>query len=43
MFTSFDVHVYIGEPISPEEVAQIPDDEELANFLYERTYQAKGV
>ena len=37
------VHVYIGEPISPEEVAQIPDDEELANFLYERTYQAKGV
>lgn len=35
------VDVYIGEPVSPEEVAAIPDDKDLAEFLYERTYQAK--
>ncbi|MGM9759834.1 MAG: lysophospholipid acyltransferase family protein [Parabacteroides sp.] len=36
------VDVYIGRPISPEEIAGIPDDTELANLLYQRTYQAKG-
>lgn len=35
------VDVYIGEPISPEEIASIPDDEALAEFLYGRTYGAK--
>lgn len=33
--------VYIGSPITPEEISQIPDDTDLANFLYERTYSAK--
>ncbi len=35
------VDVYIGEPISPEEIAAIPGDKELADFLYKRTYGAK--
>lgn len=35
------VDVYIGQPITPEEVAQISDDKELAEFLYNRTYCAK--
>ena len=35
------VDVYIGEPITPEEVAQIPDDKDLAKLLYARTYGAK--
>ena len=34
-------HVYIGEPISPEVIAAITSDEELADFLYARTYEAK--
>lgn len=34
-------HVYIGEPISPERVAEISSDEELADFLFARTYGAK--
>ena len=33
--------VYIGEPIYPEEVKRFPDDKELAEFLYDRTYGAK--
>ena len=33
--------VYIGEPISPEEIAAIPEDKDLAEFLYNRTYGAK--
>lgn len=33
--------VYIGEPISPEEIKNISDDKELAEFLYNRTYGAK--
>ena len=33
--------VYIGEPISPEEIAAIPEDKDLAEFLYKRTYGAK--
>ena len=34
--------VYIGEPISPEEIAAIPEDKDLAEFLYKRTYGAKN-
>ena len=30
-----------GEPISPEEIAAIPEDKDLAEFLYKRTYGAK--
>lgn len=33
--------VYIGEPISAEEVQAIPDDKALAELLYNRTYGAK--
>lgn len=35
------VDVYIGEPISPEEIRRFTDDKELADFLYARTYGAK--
>lgn len=35
------VDVYVGEPISPEEVQSFTDDTELAEFLYQRTYAAK--
>ena len=35
------VDVYVGEPISPEEIQNITDDKELAEFLYRRTYGAK--
>lgn len=35
------VDVYLGEPIYPEEVQQIADDKDLAEFLYRRTYGAK--
>lgn len=35
------VDVYIGEPVSPEEIQQISDDNDLAEFLYRRTYGAK--
>ena len=35
------VDIYIGEPISPEEMSKYTDDEQLAEFLYERTYAAK--
>ena len=35
------VDVYIGQPVSPEEIAAIPSDKELAEFLYKRTYDAK--
>ena len=34
-------HVYIGDPILPEVIAAVPTDEELADFLYARTYEAK--
>lgn len=34
-------HVYIGEMISVEEIAQIEDDDALAEFLYQTTYAAK--
>lgn len=32
--------VYIGELVSVQEIQQITSDRELANFLYDRTYQA---
>lgn len=35
------VDVYIGNPISPEELQNYPDDKELAEFLYKGTYGAK--
>lgn len=35
------VDVYIGDPIPAEEIQQIADDRELADFLYKRTYLAK--
>ena len=35
------VDVYIGEPVSPEEIQNIADDKDLAEFLYQRTYAAK--
>lgn len=35
------VDIYIGDPISPEEIAAFPDDKDLAEFLYNRTYGAK--
>ncbi|MDH6358037.1 lysophospholipid acyltransferase family protein [Parabacteroides sp. PF5-9] len=33
--------VYIGDPIPPEEIQSITDDEALADFLYKRTYASK--
>jgi putative hemolysin len=33
--------VYIGEPVMVEEIQQITNDNELANFLYQKTYSAK--
>jgi putative hemolysin len=33
--------VYIGEPVMAEEIQQIKDDKELANFLYKKTYSTK--
>lgn len=35
------VHVYIGDPIPPEEIKSFTDDKELAAFLYDKTYGAK--
>lgn len=35
------VDVYIGEPVSPEEIQNIANDKDLAEFLYQRTYDAK--
>jgi len=35
------LNIYIGEPISPETIREIKDDEELARFLYDKTYNAK--
>lgn len=35
------VDVYIGEPVSPDEIRKIEGDKELADFLYKRTYGAK--
>lgn len=35
------VDVYIGDPIPPEVIRSITDDEALAEFLYNKTYGAK--
>ncbi len=35
------VDVYIGEPITPEKIKEFSDDNELADFLYKKTYGAK--
>lgn len=35
------VDVYVGDPISPEEIKEISDDTLLADFLYKKTYGAK--
>lgn len=37
------VDVYIGEPISANEIQNITEDKELAEFLYNRTYEAKKI
>ncbi|MDR0749850.1 MAG: lysophospholipid acyltransferase family protein [Tannerellaceae bacterium] len=36
---TFDV--YIGQPVTPNEIKGITDDTELANFLYNKTYRVK--
>lgn len=36
-----NANIYIGEPISVEEIQSLTDDHELADFLYRKTYQAK--
>lgn len=33
--------VYIGEPISPQIIREIKDDEQLADFLWRKTYESK--
>lgn len=35
------VDIYIGEPITPEEIRKFDDDTLLAEFLYKKTYGAK--
>ena len=35
------VDVYVGEPISPEEIKKFTDDTALAEFLFNKTYGAK--
>ena len=35
------LHVYIGQPIPPETISTMPDDTELAHFLYDSTYKSK--
>ena len=35
------VDVYVGKPISPEEMKNFADDTALAEFLFNRTYAAK--
>lgn len=35
------VDVYIGDPVTSEEISALSDDSDLATFLYERTYAAK--
>ena len=34
------LNIYIGQPISPETLQQYPDDTQLADFLYQATYNA---
>jgi len=35
------VDIYIGNPITPDEIKEYPDDNDLADFLYKCTYAAK--
>lgn len=35
------IDVYIGAPILPEEIQAIPDDKQLADYLYQKTYGSK--
>ena len=35
------LHVHIGQPIPPETIQTMPDDDELAQFLYASTYNSK--
>ncbi len=35
------VHVYIGQPILPDEIKMYPNDDSLADFLYNTTYNFK--
>jgi putative hemolysin len=37
------LHVYIGNPISPEKIGRFEEDVALANFLYKSTYEAKPI
>lgn len=37
------VDVYIGAPIPPETIRSITNDDELATFLYQKTYGAKAL
>jgi len=36
------LHVYLGQPILPENIKSIPDDDHLADFLYNATYNSKS-
>ena len=35
------LHIYLGNPISPEVIKSIPDDTDLARYLYDATYNSK--
>jgi len=35
------MHVYIGDPITPEKIKTLKDDNSLAEYLYNSTYSAK--
>jgi putative hemolysin len=35
------IDVYIGKPITPEEISGIKDEKELADYLYAKTYESK--
>lgn len=39
--TGKEIHVSVGEPISPEEQAQYPTIEALGKFLYDKTYELR--
>jgi len=36
-------NVYLGQPILPEKIKTMPDDNALADFLYHSTYNSKGM
>ncbi|WP_106830557.1 lysophospholipid acyltransferase family protein [Parabacteroides pacaensis] len=35
-------HIYIGDPLQPEELAQYPNDQDLADLLRKETYRLKS-